>query len=189
MEGLVYKEFNRERHVYNEAKINKAETILGVDFGYTNPAAILQIIRDTDSHYWVASEWYKTGKTNIEIIEYTKSLSPNAVYPDPAEPDRIEEMKRHGLNCREVNKDIPKGIDAVRELFKQGRIHVHSACKNLIWELETYAYPDKKDLHNEEERPIKENDHAVDALRYALHMNVSKASGVQQYNPWLKKAA
>lgn len=187
MEGLVYKEFDRERHVYNEANIKTAEKICGADFGYTNPAAVLTINRDADSHYWVTGEWYKTGKTNIEIIEYVKSLSPQVIYPDPAEPDRIEEMKRHGLNCREVNKDIPKGIDAVRELFKQGRIHIHSSCKNLIWELETYSYPDKKELHNEEEKPIKENDHAVDALRYALFMNSSKSQGVTQYNPWATK--
>lgn len=189
VEGLVYKEFDRERHVYNEANINKAETILGIDFGYTNPAAVLNIVRNGDSHFYVTSEWYKTGKTNIEIIEYAKSLTPQVVYPDPAEPDRIEEMKRHGLNCREVNKDIPKGIDAVRELFKQNRVHIHSSCKNLIWELETYAYPDKKDLHNPDERPIKENDHAVDALRYALFMNQPIKNEAQQYNPWAKKAA
>jgi PBSX family phage terminase large subunit len=189
MEGLVYKEFDRERHTYNEQTIRRSETILGVDFGYTNPACVLEIVRDNDNHYWVKSEWYKTGKTNIEIIEYCKSLLAQVVYPDPAEPDRIEEMRRHGLNTRDVNKDIPKGIDAVRELFKQNRIHIHSSCKNLILELETYAYPDKKDLHNEEERPIKENDHAVDALRYALFMNQPIKNEAQQYNPWAKKAA
>lgn len=191
MEGLVYKEFDRDRHVYNESNIRKVETLLGIDFGYTNPACVLDIKRDFDNHYWITSEWYRTGKTNLEIGEYAKTLGSNVVYPDPAEPDRIEELRRLGLNCREVNKDIPKGIDAVRELFKQNRLHIHSSCKNLIWELETYAYPDKRDLHNEEERPIKENDHAVDALRYALFMN--SQSGItqqaQQYKPWAKKAA
>lgn len=189
-EGLVYKEFSRERHTYDQKAINRAETILGVDFGFTNPAVILEIIRDDDSHYWIVSEWYRPGKTNIELIEYCKSLNPAVVYPDPAEPDRIEEMKRHGLNCREVNKDIPKGIDAVRELFKQNRIHIHKSCVNLISELETYAYPDKRDKHNPDERPIKENDHAVDALRYALFMHrPAKSEPAKQYKPAFKKAA
>lgn len=190
MEGLVYKEFDRGRHVYRDARLNRAETLAGIDFGYTNPAVVLEIIRDADNHYWVPSEWYRTGRTNIEIIEYAKSLRTAAVYPDPAEPDRIEEMRRHGLNCRDVSKDIPKGIDAVRELFKQNRIHIHESCVNLIGELETYSYPDRKDLHNEEERPIKENDHAVDALRYALYMNQPQMRrAAQQFKPSFAKAA
>jgi hypothetical protein len=48
---------------------------------------------------------------------------------------------------------------------------------NLISELETYAYPEKKPLHNEPETPIKENDHACDALRYALFMNAQGGTG------------
>jgi phage terminase large subunit len=38
-------------------------------------------------------------------------------------------------------------------------------------ELETYRYPDKKADQNEPEKPIKENDHLLDALRYAIYTN------------------
>ncbi len=172
-EGLVYKEFNRGLHLYDGLEPRKAiaEVIAGVDFGYTNPSVILRIEHDTDNHYWVTNEWYKTGKTNAEVIEVAKVMNINIFYPDPAEPDRIEEMKRASLNVREVSKDIEKGIDSVRELFKQGRLHISKDCKNLIWELETYAYPDSVDGKNENETPLKENDHCMDALRYALFMN------------------
>lgn len=172
-EGLVYKEFNRDQHLFDDFTPRKllVEVIAGVDFGFTNPSVILRIEHDSDNHYWITSEWYKTQKTNSELIELAKNMKVNLFYPDPAEPDRIEEMKRAGLNVREVSKDIEKGIDSVRELFKQGRLHIHKGCKSLIWELETYAYPDKSEGHNEHEVPIKENDHAMDALRYAIHMN------------------
>lgn len=89
---------------------------------------------------------------------------------ESVEPDRIEILKKTGLNCREVSKDIVAGVDRVRELFKQNRIHISPDCKNLIHELETYRYPDKKPDQNEQEKPVKENDHALDALRYALYM-------------------
>jgi phage terminase large subunit len=70
------------------------------------------------------------------------------------------------------NKDsIKSGIDRIRELFKQNRLHIHKDCVNLISELETYSYPDKKPDSNEQENPIKEHDHALDALRYAIYMN------------------
>lgn len=170
-EGLVYKEFDRTRHLVGEGVLpnSVSDTILGIDFGYTNPSAILCIKTDTDSHYWVTSEFYKTKQTTEQIAEYAKQFNATKVYPDPAEPDRIEILKRSGLNCREVSKDIVAGVDHVRELFKQNRIHIHQDCKNLIYELETYRYPDKRPDQNESEKPVKENDHLLDALRYALY--------------------
>lgn len=171
-EGLVYKEFNRDWHVYDIAPDRMEQRIAGLDFGYTNPTCLLTIEKDFDANYWISAEWYRRGKTNSEVIEYAKTIGVSTVfYPDPAEPDRIEEMKRAGLITREVNKDIPKGIDVVRNLFRSNRVHVHRSCQNLIAELETYSYPDKRPDNNEKEVPIKENDHAVDAMRYALFMN------------------
>lgn len=168
-EGLVYKEFMRELDITDKYPNSVKTTILGVDFGFTNPVAILKIDIDSDNTYWITEEWYKTGQTNEQIGEKALSYKSQYIYPDPAEPDRIESLKRMGLNCREVSKDISAGIDRVRELFKQRKIKIHNSCKNLIWELETYSYPDKKPDQNEKEVPIKENDHALDALRYALY--------------------
>ncbi len=171
MQGLVYKEFDRTRHIYTDSVVGMAvDRLVAVDFGYTNPCAIYLIEKDTDSNYFISHEYYKTQKTTPEIIEYAKSLNGNKYYPDPAEPDRIEEMRRAGLNVRDVSKEIEAGISTVRELFKQNRLHIHSSCSFLIGELETYRYPDKKPERNEPEVPIKENDHACDAIRYALHM-------------------
>jgi PBSX family phage terminase large subunit len=170
-QGLVYQQFNREKHVTTENPKTSIETILGIDFGYTNPAAIIPIKVDGDSHYWIREEWYKSGQTTEQIAEQARLYRSTKCYPDPAEPDRIAILSKYGLNCREVSKDIVAGVDHVRELFKQGRIHIHPDCKNLIMELETYRYPDKKPDANEVEKPVKENDHALDALRYALYTN------------------
>lgn len=179
-EGLVYKEFNRERHIFSELPQRQyIDTFAGVDFGYTNPACILAIKKDYDGNYWVVSEWYKSGKTNQEIIEYAKTIGAQSFYPDPAEPDRIEEMSRAGLYVKEVNKDVEKGIDSVRNLFKNNKLFIHKDCKHLIWELETYAYKAKGADRNTPEEPIKENDHALDALRYALFMATGVVSMVR----------
>jgi PBSX family phage terminase large subunit len=170
-EGLVYKEFSREKNVSTENPKTCIETIIGIDFGYTNPAAIIPIRIDGDSHYWIREEWYKSRCTTEQIAEQAILYKSTKCYPDPAEPDRIEILRKAGLNVREVSKDIVAGVDHIRELFKQGRIHIHPDCKNLIMELETYRYPDKKPDQNEQEKPVAENNHAVDALRYALYTN------------------
>lgn len=177
-EGLVYKEFKREKHIYNETSErqprNIIKTIAGVDFGYTNPAAVITIQKDFDGTYWVSEEWYKRGKNDVQIADYVESSRLDEVYPDPESPSAIAEMEKRSINVREVvkNKDsIKHGIDKIRALFLQNKLFIHSSCKNLILELETYSYPEKKINHNEDENPIKENDHALDALRYALFMD------------------
>lgn len=173
-EGLVYKEFLRDRHVVENVPEKFDEYIAGIDFGFTNPTAVLHIGRDSDNGYWVTHEWYKTQRTDLQIAEYVSSCNFNRVYPDPESPSAIEELNNKRVAVVEVikNKDsIKNGITKVRELFKQNKLHIHKSCINLISELETYSYPEKKPDHNENENPIKENDHALDALRYALATN------------------
>lgn len=177
MHGLVYKEFERTKHLYTDKQFHTVNIAVGVDFGHTNPTAILKVEQDSDANFWVSQEYYKTGRTTEDIVEVARSFNGNYYYPDPAEPDRSEVMKKAGLNVMEVSKDIVAGIESVRGLFKNGRLKIHTSCVNLIAELESYAYPEKKPEKNESELPIKENDHALDALRYVLHMHASRAKG------------
>lgn len=175
LEGLVYKEFRRDIHVYTDQLPRQSiKRIAGIDFGFTNPTAVISIEKDFDGSYWVTGEWYKSQKTDIQIAEYVSALNFEEVYPDPESPSAIEELNKIGVYCKEVvkNKDsIKNGISKIRALFLQNKLHIHSSCTNLIWELENYRYPDKRPNRNEEENPVKENDHALDALRYAIFMD------------------
>ncbi|MEK7121725.1 MAG: terminase large subunit, partial [Patescibacteria group bacterium] len=183
--GLVYKEFNRSRHVFSKEE-GKAfvKTFGGLDFGFTNPCAAITIKKDRFAVYWVTDEWYKTQQTDAQIADYVQALKWDECYPDPESPAAIEELRKRGVNVREVvkNKDsIKNGINVVRELFKTNRLRIHESCRNLIWELETYSYPEPKGDRNEDENPIKDGDHACDSLRYALTMD--NALTVEQYHP------
>jgi PBSX family phage terminase large subunit len=172
-QGLVYKEFDRTRHLYTEEPTNIIETIAGHDWGTTNPCCTLTIKRDYDNHFWVSKEWYVKGKTEAEQVDHIAAEHFNKVYPDPESASGVQELRKRGVNVRDVIKgkdSVRIGINKVRELFKAGRLHIHTSLVNLIWELETYSYPDKKELRNEDENPIKEGDHACDALRMPLMM-------------------
>lgn len=191
-EGLVYKEFNRERHTFDEPGFEGndfvvSKTFGGADFGTTNPASAIEVKKDNDGNYWVYERIYKTGLTDSAFADHVAALRWHECYPDPESASGCEELRRRGVNVREVikNKDsVRNGINAVRELFKAGRLYIHKGSKNLIWELETYSYPEKKPDHNEQENPIKENDHALDALRYALSMEPhSVVSTMRVYKP------
>ncbi len=180
-QGLVYKEFDRAKHVYNELPqdIRVVETLAGIDFGFTNPCAIPNLYRDSTDTLWLTEEYYETGKTDVQVAEYVAAKSYNRVYPDPEAPAAIAELRKRGVNVREVIKgkdSIKNGIDRVREVLKANKLKIHASCKNTIMEFETYAYPDRKPDHNEEEKPIDENNHMMDALRYVIMMN-AKSSG------------
>lgn len=180
-EGLVYKEFDRESHLFGEPGFQgedfvSVKTFGGVDFGTTNPATAIEVKKDKDSNYWVWERFYKVGMTDSAIADFVSALKWHECYPDPESASGCKELSNRNVNVRDVikNKDsVRNGINVVRELFKSGRLYIHKGAVNLIWELETYSYPEKRADHNEEEKPIKENDHALDALRYALSMEVS----------------
>lgn len=170
-EGLVYKEFNRDRHLYKELPRNEYyKTAVGVDWGFRHPAAVIQIKIDNNGNYFVENEWYKTEKTNEQIAEIVQSFDPHYVYPDPEAPEKNQLLIDKGLNVREVVKgkdSVVKGIDRVRELFKQNRLKINQKnCPNLISELESYHY----DEDSISEKPEKDRDDAVDAMRYPIMM-------------------
>jgi PBSX family phage terminase large subunit len=196
-EGLVYKEFDRKVHLvkgdidawYEKMGETKVRTYGGVDFGFVHPAAVLAIDETSDGKFLVHSEWYKSGKTDEEIAEVVSSQKFNAVYPDPANPGGIKSLKDQGVNVRDVIKgkdSVKNGINIVRELFKSGRLYVHDSCPSLLMELETYSYGDSKDGMKGNENPVKENDDAVDALRYVLMM-VSNRKGYNQARTYRPK--
>jgi len=174
-QGLVYKEFDRETHLYEELPdgMRVVQTIGGVDFGTHNPAAVYTILIDNDNEWWIDDEFYETGRTDAQVADYVSALKLNECYPDPESASGVLELRNRGVNVRDVikNKDsVRNGINAVREMLLSGRLHIRKTLFNLIWEFETYSYPDKKSDRNEEENPIKENDHAMDAIRYPIFM-------------------
>jgi len=173
MEGLVYDDFGIA-DIVEPRIINFKEVICGIDWGYNHPTAIAVIGITNDNEYYLIDEYYKSGKVTDEIIEKIKYFQDlhkiRFYYPDPAEPDRLEQMKRAGLHPREVNKgagSIIKGIDSVRSLIRQNRFKVFNTCKYAIEEFNLYTYPEKDESKDEE--PIKENDDLMDAIRYAIY--------------------
>jgi PBSX family phage terminase large subunit len=166
--GLVYKEFDREKHLFDNLNTKVIDKLLGIDFGYVHPAGILTVYKDDKGHYWIDDEWYKTQKTDAEIAEFAASIGCNKAYPDPENQGAIKELENRKVNVQEVIKgkgSVENGIQRIRDLFKQGRLHINRKCVNLLYELETYHY------ENDSEVPVKEDDHLLDALRYVILMN------------------
>lgn len=191
-EGLVYKEFDRDRHIINDEEYERL-TLTGIvgkrsglDWGWNNPTSAHPIVKTRDGIYIIYDEYYKSHVDTDDICEEVKTFNLDALYPDPAEPDRLEIARKKGLLVKAVSKDVAAGILTVQKLWRQNRLFVHQRCQHFISEIEMYRYKERKPDKNLPEEPVKENDHAMDDTRYCLHMwenENTNANRFKQHKP------
>lgn len=179
-EGLVYKEFNRERHLTEEEPYDVMYTIAGVDFGFKHPAAVIDIKKDYNGTYWITDEWVETEQTEDLVTEYVAAKKYAKVYPDPENASAIDAMKKRGINVRKVTKgkgSVVFGINAVRELLKQNRLRINKRCIKVIESFEKYSYQETKGNAIPNEVPAHDFSDPLDAIRYALVTDDGAGSG------------
>lgn len=191
VEGLVYDEYDHKRHRLTEMPMHfinpnermpyfkpgyqeatSLESRGCVDWGFTNPSAMYTVHKSNKGIYYITDEYYEAGKVQEELIDIMSSRQLDGWYPDPAEPDRLEMMRRAGLTVKEVSKDIVAGINTVQSLLKQNRLFIVN-CPNLESEINFYRWREKPNSAIDDsmpELPVKGNDHGLDAIRYCLHM-------------------
>ena len=175
MSGLVW-DIPPEAIIRPDESLKKAADarIMGIDWGFRNPAAII-VVYKVEDNYYVTDEWKQAEKINSEILQVAQNMAKDhrvfRIYPDPAEPDRLEEARRAHIPVYEANKDVTGGCSYIRQLIHEGRLFVFNTCKEFIDEASMYHYPEPKDdVHKpEDEKPEKVNDHLCDAFRYAVY--------------------
>lgn len=154
--------------------LNPDETIYGLDFGFNNPTALIQI-NYYDGNIYLKQMIYETKLTNEKLIERMNELIGNKkdyIYADCAEPQRIEEILRAGYNIYPADKSVNNGID----FLKRQKLFIHSNSTDLIGELKKYKWKEDKNGKILDE-PVKFMDHAVDAVRYGIYSHHIKHSG------------
>lgn len=146
------------------------DVFYGLDFGYVHPLVLVKVCHYEGANY-VKLLIYKSGLTPSEIIREVKDhiSDRKPVYCDAAEPKSIEELYRGGINAQPANKEVWAGILKI----KSYPLFVTNDSKELIRELQSYKW--KKDKNdNVIDEPVKENDDAMDAMRYAIFTHLHK---------------
>lgn len=174
LEGLVFDRFDRSRHVAEPPSRAGWRLVAGLDFGYTNPTALVVVGLDRDDVAWVLEEFYHRRLTLSDVASALKSIlrlyRVEAIYCDPSDPGAAEELRRHGIPAQPAKpRPVLEGIREIQARFANDRLFIAPRCAHLIAELETYAWA-------RDGVPLKANDHAIDALRYALAS--SRATGI-----------
>lgn len=166
-EGAVYPDFDFQTHVRTQ-DCTEWRTTMGVDVGTRNPTAILTMRIASDDRRHIERELYRRGMSSDEIVQAIADeadrSNPETIYLDPSANDYILALQRKGYPAVKANNDVIFGIGCVTTALQDG-MTIDPSCVNLIAELETYHYPDNR---QDSDKPVKEFDHAADALRYVI---------------------
>ena len=165
LEGVIYKPF-----ILDEWPPFFEETIYGLDFGFNNPTALVEVNIEK-SEVYLAEKIYETRMTNNDLIDRMKRLGiprDAAIYCDSAEPARIEELYRAGFRGAVPAYKGPDSVRAGISFMQSLEIHARPEDKNLIAEGSVYKWQvDKNGVPME--IPIDVFNHLMDASRYAIY--------------------
>jgi len=186
--GMVFEEFSTAIHVLDgPPKIEQGMVhYRSIDFGQTNPTAVLWIALNKDGDIVVYDEIYQRNLLTSELAHLIKARSPHYItmtYGDSAAAQSIKDLSEHGIYVMPVKKtphsskeDYMKGgIEQIKQFLKvqpgtgKPRLMIAPHCQNLIDEMINYTWEEEKADKNAPERPQKVKDHAIDSLRYFIY--------------------
>jgi PBSX family phage terminase large subunit len=178
-EGTVYDMFDEDKHIVDDIPYSIHRYLIGIDFGTNNPTAFLLIGKHNDVYY-VVKEYYFDGRSEMRkktVRTYSKDLKEfmpdnTPVYIDPSASPLIAQLEEDGIYPEQANNDVLDGIQTISVLLEKGKLFIHRSCQNLIREFSSYVW-DEKAQRRGEDKPVKDNDHALDALRYAIHTDLT----------------
>lgn len=169
--GQIYDNWD----VVKEMPEEYEQRIWGLDFGYVNPAALIEI-RVIGQETWEKEHIYQTGLTNPQLAAMIEPIVPNheRIIADSAEPKSIQELVNAGLNifpCVKGPDSVTHGINSVRQF----KTHLLNTSTNFIKEKSGYKWAtDKDDKIKQPPKPVDYENHTMDAERYAIDSIVTK---------------
>lgn len=188
-EGLIYPMFGPEN--ITDKIPEHGDYYISCDYGTLNPfSAGLWRVTHKEAvriqEYYYSGRDEKTCKTDEEYYTEMEKLAGDlpieCVIVDPSAASFIETIRRHGrFSVRKARNEVVDGIVTTARYIKTKQIKVHKDCKDAIREFGLYRWDDK----SQEDKPIKENDHAMDDIRYMAQTILRNRLSDDDYKPIL----
>lgn len=144
----------------------------GVDFGFSNdPTAIVAVYENEDGDLCLQTLVYERELRIPHLVEKCKTLPESLFVCDNARPEIIAELQANGVRAIGCNKTPGEKMNGKLyniELVKRRKVFYVSSDKNLEQEYLTYAWRKKKSTGEALDEPEDGNDHAMDAIAYAV---------------------
>ncbi len=170
-EGRVY-DFFESAMAQPPPKEPLEEYCVSCDYGTVNPTSMGLWGRRGAVWYRLREFYFDSRREQRQMTdeEYADALAKlvgqrtlTAVVIDPAAASFLEVLRRRGWPVKKANNDVLAGIRMTADALKNGRVVLCHGCEDCLREIEGYVW----DLGSENrERVKKENDHAMDDMRY-----------------------
>lgn len=176
VEGRVYEDFHKCLVSATESDLKHLLTLPGkfyggLDYGWNDPFCALngKLIDD------VLYVWYERYRSRRTLEQHADAMPKTAnifgeetMWYSDHNPEAIKKLRRGGFKVKKARKDIIAGILAVNRRIQTGKLKViENRCPALVGEADRYRYPDKdEDIVGD--KPVDEDNHAMDALRYMI---------------------
>lgn len=188
-EGLIYPMFG-DSCVVDEEPGTEGEYYISCDYGTLNPFSA-QLWHWDGKTATCLREYYYSGRETqrnktdeeycTEIARLAGDLPIRSIVVDPSAASFIEVLRRKQYVVRKAKNDVLNGIMLTARYLQDGTIKIHRRCKDSIREFGLYRWDDKAT----EDRPIKENDHAMDSIRYFAFTILRERVGKSRYTSLL----
>ena len=180
-DGLVYPMFSPDKHIKSAENFDKY--YLSCDYGTVNPFS-LGLWGRSEGKWYRIKEYYHSSRdrgvqlTDEEYYSELKALANGreitALIIDPSAASFIEVVKRHGeYRVIRADNDVLTGINSVCQALRNGDIFFFSDCVDTIREFSVYRW----DNDIRRDAPKKENDHAMDDIRYFVQTVLTENEG------------
>lgn len=170
-EGLVYPMFDRQKHVVDKYD-DRGLWYISIDYGTMNPCSMGLWCISNGVAVRVAEFYHDGRRTRQQLTdeEYYTELEKLAgkrmiqhIIVDPSAASFIACIRRHGrFRVRGAENDVVPGIRATGSMIQAGKVLIYESCVDCIREIQSYSW----DTKSGEDKVIKENDHAMDDMRY-----------------------
>lgn len=163
---------------------------VGIDYGTSNPFSALLLGAGDDDRLYVISDWRHDARAahrQMTDAAYSRAVrrwlaeqqvEPEWTFIDPSAASFSTQLWADGHPgvTRAVN-DVLDGIRSVPVALDSGLLRIHRSCADLLAELPNYVWSEEAAALGED-KPVKKDDHSVDALRYVIHSTAHEWRGL-----------
>jgi len=178
--GLVYADWDEAERVVTQVPQRSTfrRVVAGVDWGVAAPGCIIVLGETPAGALWVLDECYETGVITHgsptsddwlgRYLELAREWGIEVAFADPADKNAITAWQRAGVNVQPANNARLPGIRECQSALTRTWV-VGPRCPNWLAERRQYHWrTDPKGQPLTDADPVKTNDHAMDAWRYAV---------------------
>lgn len=175
-EGIIYDMFSEDVHVVGSLPDGMVDEYnVSCDYGTQNATVFLLWQKHRSGRRYCIKEYYYSGRDKgkqrtdntyaDDLEKFLDGITPKSIIVDPSAASFIALLKERGYTVRKAKNDVLDGIRFTGMQLNKNNIYFLSCCVNTIKEFASYVW-DSKACEHGDDKPVKEQDHAMDAVRY-----------------------